>query len=85
MNVVLDFTELAMIISLVLKDVTISTNVKLGELTVIKMQNALILLAMVCIVAIVIQDRCHIPSNLSAGPKRYSGNMESLLIMGHVK
>ena len=60
MNVVLDFTELATIISLVLKDVTISTNVLLGELTVTKMQNVLILLATVCIDAIVIQDRCHI-------------------------
>ena len=59
MNVVLDFTELATIISLVLKDVTISTNVKLGELTVTTMQNVLILLATVCIDAIVIQDRYH--------------------------
>ena len=60
MNVVLDFMALVTIISLVLKDVTISTNVKLGELTVIKMQNVLILLATVCIDAIVIQDGCHI-------------------------
>ena len=60
MNVVLDFMALVTIISLVLKDVTISTNVLLGELTVTKMQNVLILLATVCIDAIVIQDRCHI-------------------------
>ena len=60
MNVVLDFMALVTIISLVLKDVTISTNVKLGELTVTKMQNVLILLATVCIDAIVIQDGCHI-------------------------
>ena len=60
MNVVLDFMALVTIISLVLKDVTISTNVKLDELTVIKMQNVLILLATVCIDAIVIQDGCHI-------------------------
>jgi len=59
-NVVLDFMALVTIISLVLKDVTISTNVKLDELTVIKMQNVLILLATVCIDAIVIQDGCHI-------------------------
>ena len=60
MSVVLDFMAPVTIISLVLKDVTISTNVKLDELTVIKMQNALILLATVCIDAIVIQDGCYI-------------------------
>lgn len=59
-NVVLDSTELAMIISLVLTDVTISTSVMSVELIVIQMRNVLILLVMVCIDAIVIQDRCHI-------------------------
>lgn len=59
-NVVLDSTELAIIISLELTDVTISTNVMSVELIVIQMLNVLILLVMVCIDAIVIQDRYHI-------------------------
>ena len=60
MNVVLDSTELAIIISLELTDVTISTNVMSVELIVIQMLNVLILLVMVCTDAIVIQDRYHI-------------------------
>ena len=60
MNVVLDSTELAITISLVLTDVTISTNVMSVELIVTQMRNVLILLVMVYIDAIVIQDRCHI-------------------------
>ena len=59
-NVVLDFMELVMIIFLVLKVVIISMNVILGELTVTKMPNVLTLLVMVCIDAIVIQDRGYI-------------------------
>ena len=59
-NVVLDSTELAITISLVLTDVTISTNVMSVELIVTQMRNVLILLVMVYIDAIVIQDRCHI-------------------------
>ena len=60
MSVVLDFTELVIIIFLVLMVVIISMNVKLGVLTVTKTQNVLTLLAMVCIDATVIQDRCNI-------------------------
>jgi len=59
-SVVLDFTELVIIIFLVLMVVIISMNVKLGVLTVTKTQNVLTLLAMVCIDATVIQDRCNI-------------------------
>ena len=46
-----------MIIFLALMVATISTNVRLVELTVTKMQNVLILLVTVFIDAIVIQDR----------------------------
>ena len=60
MNVVLDSTELAITISLVLTDVTISTNVMSVESIVTQMRNVLILLVMVYIDAIVIQDRCYI-------------------------
>lgn len=59
-NVVLDSTELVIIISPVLTDATISTSVMSVELIVIQMRNVLILLVMVCIDAIVIQDPCHI-------------------------